>query len=58
MSGLGATLIEKNLEQGRAEGRAEERSENYNTIVKNLLQRNPDWTREKAEEVAAALMKD
>ena len=41
----------------RAEGRAEERDDNYNTIVKNLLERKPEWTKKEAEEYATALMK-
>ena len=50
-------LLQPEIAVMRAEERAEERDDNYNTIVKNLLERNPEWTKKEAEEYATALMK-
>ena len=49
--------LAKGLADGRLEGRNEERRSNLNTVARNLMMRNPEWTKDKAMEMAEALFK-
>lgn len=57
MSGLGASLIEKNLEKGRAEGRTEGVNSAIERLAEHYMKENPELTKEKALEMASKILR-